>query len=74
MIVRSCDGNLAAFYVMGEKSLKIGRLNTNTIRTLEVSVANEHAEIFKANTHYYIRDKGSKAGTFIKIVHPKKLS
>lgn len=43
MVVRSCDGNLAAFYVMQERSLKIGRSNANTIRSLEVSVENEHA-------------------------------
>lgn len=38
MVVRSCDGNLAAFYIMREKNLKIGRSNVNTIRSLEVSV------------------------------------
>jgi hypothetical protein len=40
MVVRSCDGNLAAFYVMRERSLKIGRSIANTIRSLEVSVEN----------------------------------
>jgi pSer/pThr/pTyr-binding forkhead associated (FHA) protein len=31
----------------------------NTIRTLEVSVENEHAEIFKLNGKHYIRDFGT---------------
>jgi hypothetical protein len=34
MVIRSCDGNLAAFYVMKEKVLKIGRSSANTIRSL----------------------------------------
>jgi pSer/pThr/pTyr-binding forkhead associated (FHA) protein len=74
MIVRSCDGNLAAFYVMKEKSLKIGRSSVNTIRSLEVSVENEHAEIFRIKKKYFLRDNGTEAGTFIKIIHPKILS
>lgn len=73
MVVRSCDGNLAAFYVMKERSLKIGRSNLNVIRSLEVSVENEHAEISRVLGRYYLRDCGTEAGTFIKITHPQVL-
>lgn len=34
LMIRSCDGNLAAFYIMKEKVLKIGRSPLNTIRSL----------------------------------------
>ena len=34
MVVRSCDGSLAAYYVMKDKILKIGRSSINTIRSL----------------------------------------
>jgi pSer/pThr/pTyr-binding forkhead associated (FHA) protein len=73
MVVRSCDGNLAAFYVMREKNLKIGRSIANTIRSLEVSVENEHAEIMRVGSKYYLRDMGTEAGTFIKIEGPRVL-
>lgn len=73
MVVRSCDGNLAAFYVMRERSLKIGRSSLNTIRSLEVSVENEHAEVMRHNGKYYLRDMGTEAGTFIKVEGPKVL-
>lgn len=73
MVVRSCDGNLAAFYVMRDKILKIGRSIANTIRSLEVSVENEHAEIIRAGNKYYLRDMGTEAGTFIKIESPRVL-
>ena len=38
LVIRGCDGNLAAFYVMKEKCMKIGRSQSNVIRSLEVSV------------------------------------
>lgn len=38
MVIRSCDGSLAAYYVMKEHLLKIGRSSANIIRSLEVSV------------------------------------
>ena len=59
MIIKSCDGNLAAFYLMKENSLKIGRSHANTIRSLEITVEGEHAEIFKLNNKYYLRDNGT---------------
>lgn len=74
MVVRSCDGNLAAFYIMKQRTLKIGRANTNTVRSLEVSVESEHAEIMRVNNKYYLRDNGTEAGTFIKIESPKVLN
>jgi hypothetical protein len=73
MVVRSCDGNLAAFYIMREKNLKIGRSIANTIRSLEVSVENEHAEVIRVGAKYYLRDMGTEAGTFIKIEGPRVL-
>ena len=38
MVIRSCDGSLAAYYVIKERLLKIGRSQGNVIRSLEVSV------------------------------------
>lgn len=73
MVIRSCDGNLAAFYVMKESVLKIGRSSQNVIRSLEISVENEHAEIVKMNGKHFLYDKGTEAGTFIKIIHPRVL-
>jgi pSer/pThr/pTyr-binding forkhead associated (FHA) protein len=73
MVVRSCDGNLAAFYIMRERTLKIGRSNVNTIRSLEVSVENEHAEVMRVCGKHYLRDHGTEAGTFIKIEEPRVL-
>ena len=34
MVIRSCDGNIAAFYVMKSDSMKIGRSQKNIIRSL----------------------------------------
>jgi hypothetical protein len=36
-------------------------------------VENEHAEIFRMNNQHYIRDNGSEAGTFLKIIQPRIL-
>ena len=38
MVIRSCDGSIAAFYVMKDSNMKIGRSPTNVIRSLEISV------------------------------------
>ena len=73
MMIRSCDGNIAAFYVMKDSNMKIGRSQTNVIRSLEVSVEEEHAELTRVNGRYYIRDRGTQHGTFIKITAPKPL-
>jgi pSer/pThr/pTyr-binding forkhead associated (FHA) protein len=43
MVIRSCDGSLASFYVMKEQILKIGRSSANVVRSLEASVEPEHA-------------------------------
>ena len=43
MLIRSCDGNLAAIYVLQERTIKLGRSTVNLIRSLEVSVENEHS-------------------------------
>jgi hypothetical protein len=43
MVIRSYEGSLAAFYVMKNKIMKIGRSPANTIRSLEISFGNEHA-------------------------------
>ena len=59
MLIRSCEGNIAAFYVMRGKVLTIGRTSNNTVRSLEISIDPEHAEIFRMNDHCYLRDKGS---------------
>jgi F0F1-type ATP synthase alpha subunit len=73
MVIRNCDGSLAACYVMKDPLLKIGRSALNTIRSLEVSVQEEHAEVIKALGKHYLQDKGTEAGTFIKISHPRPL-
>ena len=59
MVIKSCDNSLAAYYVMNEKNLKIGRSSANVIRSLEVSVEEEHAELTKINNKYYLFDKGT---------------
>ena len=73
MVVRSCDGNIAAFYVMKESIMKIGRSQTNIIRSLEVSVEDEHSELINEKGRYFIRDKGTESGTFIKVTAPRLL-
>lgn len=73
MVIRSCDGSLAAYYVMKEHLLKIGRSSVNVIRSLQVSVEEEHADIIKMNGKHYIKDKGTEAGTFLKIETPRLL-
>ena len=71
MVIRSCDGSLAAYYVMKEQLLKIGRSSVNVIRSLEVSVEEEHADIVKMQGKHYLQDKGTEAGTFLKIETPR---
>lgn len=34
MVIRSCDGSLAAYYVMKDNIFKIGRSHTNVVRSL----------------------------------------
>lgn len=38
MLIRSCEGNFAAFYVTRGKVLSVGRSQENVIRSLEVSI------------------------------------
>lgn len=58
---------------MKEKKLKIGRSSSNTVRSLEVSVEEEHAEVSKLERQYFLLDKGTQAGTFIKLTFPRIL-
>ena len=72
-MIRSCDGSLAAYYVMKERLLKIGRAPGNVIRSLEVSVEPEHAEIYRTRGQHFLSDKGTESGTFIKILQARML-
>ena len=46
---------------------KLGRHSSNNVIILEESVSRFHAEISLEQNKYYIKDKGSTTGTFIKI-------
>jgi len=46
----------------------MGRKEENTINfPKEQMISAQHAEIFFENFKFYLRDKGSKLGTFVKM-------
>ncbi|EGR31598.1 hypothetical protein IMG5_106500 [Ichthyophthirius multifiliis] len=67
LIIEPVDGVQANFFRVKEQGAKIGRHSTNQILILEESISRFHAEIEFLNKEFYVRDKGSTTGTFIKI-------
>jgi phosphoserine phosphatase RsbU/P len=58
-------------------SLSIGRLPDSEIAIDEPVVSRRHAEIYRTGDRYYIRDAGSRNGTFVdgkRILQPVELS
>jgi pSer/pThr/pTyr-binding forkhead associated (FHA) protein len=55
----------------GDKNvITIGRASDNDIQVNNLEVSKHHAELFRENEHYFIKDTGSKNGT---VVNGKKL-
>jgi HD-GYP domain-containing protein (c-di-GMP phosphodiesterase class II) len=57
--------NRGAIYEIKDESLALGRDENATIQILDQGVSRKHAEIFRIGEMYFIRDLGSRNGTFV---------
>ena len=67
LIVTYYEGNQSKFYKITENGTLIGSNLQCEVLILEDTVSNRHAEITKKNHQFYIKDLGSKYGTFVKV-------
>jgi pSer/pThr/pTyr-binding forkhead associated (FHA) protein len=69
LILQALDASQNSFYCITTKGAKLGRHASNEIVILEESVSRYHAQIIwePSLSQYFIKDKGSTTGTFIKV-------
>ena len=67
LIIKPIEGIQTTFYSIKERGGKIGQHSVNQIVILEESVSAYHAQISFKNNKFFLKDIGSKSGTFIKI-------
>lgn len=75
LILQPLDGSQNNFYCVTTNGAKLGRHSTNEIVVLEESVSRQHAMIFwdPSEKRYFLKDKGSTTGTFIKVLSKMEL-
>ena len=67
LIIQPVDAYQNTFYCLNEKGGNIGRHSSNHIVVLEESVSRFHGQIVFKNNEFYLKDKGSTTGSYIKI-------
>ena len=73
MIVTTYEGPHANFYTVSAPFTTIGRSPKNSITVLEESACKNHAEIIRHKGRFFVKDLGSKSGTFIKVFNKEEL-
>lgn len=66
--IKSPDGSLFVDQLITAEGATFGRKTENLINfPKDQSISSFHAEIFFNNFSFFLRDKGSKLGTFLKM-------
>ena len=65
-VIRVIQGaNKGRVYQLGDERVTIGRDSSETIQILDQAASREHAEVYRIGEMYFIRDLGSRNGTYM---------